>query len=426
MEEDKVIVWGTGAEAKKLIEKVGMEQIVYFADNNVHLWGKYFFEKRILSPEEISTLPKGYQIVISTVKYENEIRKQLQGIEFHNFISGRQYTIKCIFNGNRPGQKRIILLNTHDNVNVGDHAITIAELYFFRKYLPEYEVVEVPLSLCTKEMNHISQFITREDLLIVTGGGFLGSLWLTGGERNVRKIVRQFPGNRIVVFPQTMYFENNAEGRKQREISRRIYNSHKNLTFCFRDVSSYNLGNEILDDTVQKRYVPDMVTLLDRSSEIYPRKDALICIRKDREGIVSGRSIEEIEMFFQKNSISVNKMSMLAGDDEIHADRMDLLNMKLHQMQTSRIVVTDRLHCMLLCAVSGTPCLAFDNISGKVQGGYDWINEIPYIRFVRSDMSLERELDSLLNMHPMAYENKSVEKEFEKLADFLKAAKVRI
>ena len=40
MEEDKVIVWGTGAEAKKLIEKVGMEQIVYFADNNVHLWGK--------------------------------------------------------------------------------------------------------------------------------------------------------------------------------------------------------------------------------------------------------------------------------------------------------------------------------------------------------------------------------------------------
>ena len=72
MEEDKVIVWGTGAEAKKLIEKVGMEQIVYFADNNVHLWGKYFFEKRILSPEEISTLPKGYQIVISTVKYENE------------------------------------------------------------------------------------------------------------------------------------------------------------------------------------------------------------------------------------------------------------------------------------------------------------------------------------------------------------------
>ena len=77
METDKIIVWGIGAETKKLIQKVGVEQVIYFADNNEQLWGQYYFEKRILSLDEISILPKNFQIVISSVRYEEEIIMRL-------------------------------------------------------------------------------------------------------------------------------------------------------------------------------------------------------------------------------------------------------------------------------------------------------------------------------------------------------------
>lgn len=52
---------------------------------------------------------------------------------------------------------------------------------------------------------------------------------------------------------------------------------------------------------------------------------------------------------------------------------------------SSKIVITDRLHAMLICAITGTPCIAFDNISKKVQGVCElWLEKFPYIKFVDS------------------------------------------
>ena len=34
MENSKIVVWGIGAEAEKLIKEVGVDQVLYFVDNN--------------------------------------------------------------------------------------------------------------------------------------------------------------------------------------------------------------------------------------------------------------------------------------------------------------------------------------------------------------------------------------------------------
>ena len=36
---------------------------------------------------------------------------------------------------------------------------------------------------------------------------------------------------------------------------------------------------------------------------------------------------------------------------------------------------------MLFAAVTGTPCIALDNVSKKVSGAYEWIQYLDYIQF---------------------------------------------
>lgn len=421
--KDKVIVWGVGKESQKLIKDIGLKDISYFADNSPQLHGTLFEGKKILSINDILLLFEKYLIVISTSKYEDEIKKQLLENGLKNFINAKQYRIVKIFEKSQEKKQRIILLNTHDNINIGDHAITIAELYFFRKYMTDYELLEIPLFLCAKELDYISSFITKDDLLIITGGGFLGSLWLDGGEDNVRKIVQLFTENKIIIFPQTMYFENNIQGEYQKNISKNIYNQHKDLTFCFRDQSSYQLGMELFCANVQKKYIPDMVTLLDRSDEIYVRNGILLCMREDKEKLVSESYLKELEKNLIEKKYSVKRMSMLMKQEVILADRIDAINSKLHQIQKSKIVITDRLHCLLLCAISGTPCLAFDNKSGKVHEAYHWIKSNPYICLVDEGVDICMKMETLLEMPAMVYKNENIESEFCKLAKYLKTGK---
>ena len=47
----------------------------------------------------------------------------------------------------------------------------------------------------------------------------------------------------------------------------------------------------------------------------------------------------------------------------------------IKQFSKSKLVVTDRLHGMILSVITGTNCIAFDNSSGKVSGVYDTIKD---------------------------------------------------
>ena len=60
-------------------------------------------------------------------------------------------------------------------------------------------------------------------------------------------------------------------------------------------------------------------------------------------------------------------------------------------------MVTDTLHCMVSAAITGTPCIAFDNLSGKVQGVYQWIKNLPYIWICNEISEFEGLVQSVKN-----------------------------
>ena len=59
---------------------------------------------------------------------------------------------------------------------------------------------------------------------------------------------------------------------------------------------------------------------------------------------------------------------------------------KMQQFANARVVVTDRLHGMIYAAYTGTPCIAFDNVSKKVSGVHKWIQELEYVT-IANDVS---------------------------------------
>ncbi len=56
---------------------------------------------------------------------------------------------------------------------------------------------------------------------------------------------------------------------------------------------------------------------------------------------------------------------------------------KWNEFSSVQLVVTDRLHGMVFSAITGTPCIALDNISHKVYGAYQWLSYLPYLRFLQ-------------------------------------------
>ena len=124
-------------------------------------------------------------------------------------------------------QKKILLFNTPEHDNVGDHLITLSEMDFLKTHFNDYEIYEITDIEYTWYHSAIKSRVGVDDIILITGGGFLGSLWLYNGENNVRRILQEYPCNRIIILPQTIYFEENARGKMELKKTIDIYSQHK-------------------------------------------------------------------------------------------------------------------------------------------------------------------------------------------------------
>ena len=217
---NKVILFGAGTSGKELLNKINRDIVEFFVDNNPNINGTYIDGIEVISVSNLEKLVSvaKYDIVITSEKYFHEIKEQLNAIGIFNCLSSSCYLIKSKFEIHE-NRKRIILANTHMGTNMGDHLITISEFMFLERFFPEYSVVELTADEIEEKFEIIKKYIDRDDIVAISGGGYMGSLWLTYGENNVRHIVSELPDNKIIVLPQSIYFENSIEGEKQLQIS---------------------------------------------------------------------------------------------------------------------------------------------------------------------------------------------------------------
>ena len=63
---------------------------------------------------------------------------------------------------------------------------------------------------------------------------------------------------------------------------------------------------------------------------------------------------------------------------------------------------------MLFAALTGTPCIALNNVSGKVSGAYEWIRHLDYIQFVEEQKLTKETVNNLLKIQGGRYSNREL------------------
>lgn len=307
----------------------------------------------------------------------------------------------------------IILLNIPSHGNMGDHLICKAEIQFFQDHFKN----EKFLYFTTADLYYsawlVSTCIKKQDIVYITGGGFLGSIW-PQEEYRIQSLLRLLPNNKIIFFPETIYYSEDTDSKRLLERAISIYGKHNNLYLSTRDINSYNLAQNQLLSKYKERvfFLPDIALYLKIKLNLR-REGVLFCLRNDREINNTNREI------IQEIQCILNGEKLFYTDTVIHktislANQEKEISLKATEFASAKLVVTDRLHGMIYATITGTPVIALDNLSGKVKLVYDaWLSNIDFVYFISDKKDISAAINKLINIGDCEFDNSMFKNKFE-------------
>lgn len=269
--------------------------------------------------------------------------------------------------------KRIFLLNTPEYGNLGDHLIAMGELIFLYDYFSSVPLYEITQTHLLMDWKGVKEMITDQDLVLVTGGGFMGSLWLYS-EEIVQKIVSSFQCP-IVILPQTAYFAEDARGRELYIKAKHIYGSNDKLYAIARDNTTHTIFTEFVGKN-RSKLLPDMALYAGKKLLVNndQRNGVKICFRRDKEVLLKREIKDKIVQALVKLDLDFEYFDTVLDDNVLFCDRrIYKLQKMVDFLGEASLIITDRLHGMIFSIITNTPCIAFDNVSRKVSGVFDEI-----------------------------------------------------
>lgn len=291
--------------------------------------------------------------------------------------------------------KIAVIVATPEHGNLGDQAIVKAEKrVLVLNGFNEQAIVEIRNSDYLRFGEKLITKIKTGDLIVIDGGGNLGSLWKNEDDK-ITKIVSEYPNNKIIVFPQTVFYDDGIASKKRLSKNYEVYKKNKNLLVCLRDKNSYDFFQKNFDG-INCVLVPDVVLSLDNLNYDFVRKGALVCLRDDIEKTLDENAKQDIKSILKKKGYEIKETSTLVDYPVVIGNREEELNKKWSEFASSEIVITDRLHAMVFSAITSTPCVALDNKSNKVSGCYEWIKENGYVKCVNSINEIETAINEVI------------------------------
>ena len=280
-----------------------------------------------------------------------------------------------------------------DYGNLGDIAITYAQREFLKRELKDYDLIEVPMAKTNALLPFLKKIIKENDVITIIGGGNLTNRYDVFEEKR-RMIIKTFKNHKIISFPQTIDFTNDIKGQESRRRSIKIYSKNKDLQIFAREEKSYKVMKETFNKN--KIYlVPDIVISLKNVIDIKKEKDNKIgiCLRNDKEKLVKENLEEKIIQYYKNDKVEL--LSTCVDDSIVtEENKYTLLKQLLNKFANKDIVVTDRLHGMIFCYITKTPCIAFDNDNHKIKGIYEkWLQSCKYINLLQ-----ETDISNIFNV----------------------------
>lgn len=241
--------------------------------------------------------------------------------------------------------------------------------------------------------------------ILLMGGGNFGDLWRWFQDIRI-KVIESYPGNRIVMFPQSIWYEDENTISKDYE----IFKKHPNLYLCARDKWSYDFLNTHFSDC-KILLVPDMAFYI--SDEVLSQyrnigKNRHLFLRRlDKE--ITSSTPDELD----RNS-EIHDWPTIEFKDQRFATYRNLLNWKwrfrkipllrklvLHSidrwadrnirksmvkegcafLSSYQDLTSTRLHALILGVLLYKPVQYIDNTTGKLSAfAQTWLNDLSEVR----------------------------------------------
>lgn len=304
----------------------------------------------------------------------------------HYYLSKDNKAVEC-----QRGLPRIFVLMSADYGNIGDIAITIAQTDLLRRAFPTYEIVNLCASSTYQDLKSLVKSISKNDIITFVGGGNSGDLYYPY-EIYRQLVVSLIKHNIIICFPQSVKFLNRHNANK----ARRVYKNKKNLIYLARDKESYNFITNIYK--VRSEVLPDIVMTMNRFRD-GNREGVLTCFRNDKESWLSDIDKEEVSIILKSHFEKIENIDTYIPNKTFNLPQThEVFDNFIDKISGAQILVTDRLHGMILGYITGTSTIVFPNNNNKIKGCHEWIKDCRYIQYIENIQDLESAILKLTNI----------------------------
>jgi len=317
---------------------------------------------------------------------------------------------------------KIIVTLAANYGNLGDVAITKAQVNFIKDLFPQHEVIKVHVDELNSKLIPLRRIVNPDDIITIIGGGNMGDLYEFFEEYR-RTIIELFPDNKIVSFPQTIDFSESSKGQESLSKSIKIYSKHSNLHIFSREPLSYKkMQKSFKNNSVYM--VPDIVLYLDNVHPQQSREGVILCLRDDKEKKISNDDKEQLLDLIKEKYKDIKYYDTHIGDENFEKESADVeLDKIWNSFKKAKIVITDRLHGMIFCAITKTPCVVLPNSNHKIAGTYyQWLSDLKYIKFIEKydERTIMESINELYNIDINNSEKLNVSEKYQPLLKALK------
>ena len=326
-------------------------------------------------------------------------------IEYYN-IDGNKYNIT-------EEKRNLVIIGSPNHGNMGDVAITWSTIKLLELLYPNDNVFDVTMEEFPFEIDAIYHLLKPKDIVILQGGGNLGNIY-PDDEMIRRYVISRFRKNRLIMFPQSIYFSNDLKGEKELEICSDLYSANKNLYMLARDGHSYEIMRKYFN--VPSEHIVDVV-LTQKVGGGTLRKGALVCFRGDKEGILSVQNKKEITEIVRSVYNEVITTDTVIEFDGNKDERYGRLTDKLDEFRNAEVVVTDRLHGLIFSIITDTPCVVLPTVNTKITSAFDDLGMADGIFLIESVGNLKDILENLRTYSNIEYDNTLIVKQYRDLLE---------
>ena len=284
--------------------------------------------------------------------------------------------------------KRIFYFGIAAHVNLGDLGQHYCILKWIQENYPDYSLVQFEANAVVYEkygfINNLKTIYRPSDIIVFQSGYTTQDL---GGLHNLmhEKVVSSLPDARILMFPQTIYFQK----KENQEHTAKILNTANRMLFLARDYISYETAKEMMPNVTVKAF-PDIVTTLIGTMSFNNSRDGVcLCTRNDGEKYYSKEEIDALELRLHNDGVRVSQKDTQskATIREIRADLKGYIEREIESYSHFKVTITDRYHGTIFSLCAGTPVIIIKTTDHKVTTGADWFKGIydGYV-FVVSDL----------------------------------------